>query len=76
MNFLPTPFDCCTCGTSSTTGTGTSSGQVYTGSYQDPNGNVTPDDPDIAAFYYYDGEAIYSWKWSVGDQVWYPFITT
>ncbi len=47
--------------------------QVYHGNFSDPNSNVTPDDPQLAAIYYQDGlNALLAniWAWSVGDQDW------
>lgn len=54
-------------------GSGSSgSGQLYTGAFLDPNGNVTPDNPTIANEYYQDiNPPLNVWKWSVTDQVWY-----
>jgi hypothetical protein len=49
----------------------TGEGAVLTGAFADPNGNVTPADPTLAAWYYQDGQALVWWQWSVADQVWY-----
>lgn len=46
-------------------------GAVVTGSFSDPNGNVTPTDPTNGAWYYQDGQTLVWWQWSVADQVWY-----
>lgn len=78
MSFLPQPSSCCnqTCssGTDSTTST-ESLIQVIVGSYQDPNGNVTPDNLNLGAEYYEDNVLANLWRWSVADQIWYNTIT-
>jgi hypothetical protein len=52
--------------------TGVASPQVYTGSWDDPNGHVTPDDPDSAATYYKDGtNPVWKWAWSIENQNWF-----
>lgn len=56
---------------SAPSGPSASSGSVITGAFADPNGNVTPADPTLAAWYYQDGEVLVWWQWSVDDQVWY-----
>ena len=45
---------------------------MYTGPDADPNGVVTPNNPDGPAFYYQDPATdLYSlWKWDVTNQVW------
>lgn len=48
-----------------------SGGAVITGSFADPNGNVTPAVPTNGAWYYQDGQTLVWWQWSVNDQVWY-----
>lgn len=48
-----------------------SGGAVITGSFADPNGNVTPAMPTNGAWYYKDGQTLVWWQWSVNDQVWY-----
>lgn len=77
MSFLPQPSDCWNRSCSSTTGsTGTSATvQLYVGQYDDPNGNLTPDNPLIAAEYYKDENLPCIWRWSVTDQMWFPTIT-
>jgi len=52
-------------------GPSASSGSVYTGAFADPNGNVTPADTTLAAWYYQDGSMTVWWQWSVVGQVWY-----
>ena len=59
---------------SSGEGGGDGSPQNYTDTFSDPNGNVTPDDPTLAAVYYEDvNPPLNVWHWSVADQLWYQF---
>lgn len=51
-------------------GGGSSVKQIYTGAWADPNGNVTPDDPTLAAIYYDDVPEPTQWTWSVAGQNW------
>lgn len=47
-------------------------GEILTGAFTDPNGNVTPTTTTGAALYYQDSaSAVNQWRWSVADQVWY-----
>lgn len=78
MSFLPQPSSCCdqncSTGSDSTTST-TVISQMYVGSFDDPNGNLTPDDTTLAAEYYKDENIPTIWRWSVTDQMWYATIT-
>lgn len=77
MSFLPQPSDCCDRNCSATSGTTSTSvvTQLYVGQFDDPNGNVTPDDPSLAAEYYKDENLPSIWRWSVTGQMWYATIT-
>lgn len=78
MSFLPQPSNCCdqNCSTGNSTTTTTDSVvQLYVGSFDDPNGNLTPDSPALAAEYYKDENLPNIWRWSVTDQMWYATIT-
>lgn len=77
MSFLPQPSDCCDRNCSATTGTTETSvaTQIITGSFDDPNGNVTPDNLLLAAEYYKDENLPNIWRWSVTDQMWFATIT-
>lgn len=46
--------------------------QTITGTWADPNGHVTPDDPTLGALYYQDPaiDLYNEWKWNVGTQHW------
>lgn len=50
---------------------GSGAEQVYTDSFSDPNGNVTPTDPTKGAWYYQDEGPLVWWQWSVNSQLWY-----
>lgn len=52
-------------------GASASEGSVITGAFADPNGNVTPSDTTLGAWYYQDGQTLVWWQWSVAAQVWY-----
>ena len=77
MSFLPQPSDCCDRNCSATNGTTSTSAvvQIYVGQFDDPNGNVTPDNAEIAAEYYKDENLPCIWRWSVTDQMWFSTIT-
>lgn len=49
-------------------------GQLYSDSFADPNGNLTPANPLAAAKYYQDSNINNEWRWSITDQVWYASI--
>lgn len=51
-------------------GGGGDSGQIIIGEFDDPNGNVTPDDPTQPAIYYKEGAVNNQWRWDVPDQDW------
>lgn len=51
-------------------GDGAGTQQVYDGTWDDPNGNLTPDDPDLPAIYKKQGNANVQWRWDVPDQEW------
>jgi hypothetical protein len=51
-------------------GPSASSGSVITGAFADPNGNVTPSDPSLAAWYYQEGAVPNWWSWNVTSQAW------
>lgn len=50
-------------------------GAIYTGNWDDPNGNVTPTAPTKGALYYKDDTYISLWAWSVSNTNWFPMIT-
>ncbi len=78
MSFLPQPSDCCNRNCSTGTGSTTDTEallQIFTGSYDDPNGNVTPDFPTLPAEYYKDENLPNIWRWSVAEQMWFATIT-
>ena len=54
-------------------GASSGSGSTFTGSWDDPNGQVTPTDTSKAAKYYKDTGStgvIVEWNWSVSEQAW------
>lgn len=55
---------------------GTGVGEVLTGSFDDPNGNVTPTNTAGAAIYYKDSDTLQMYRWSVIQQLWIATITT
>lgn len=77
MSFLPQPADCCSqnCSTTNSTTSTSVISQMYVGSFDDPNGNVTPENVALAAEYYKDENTPVIWRWSVADQMWFPTIT-
>lgn len=53
--------------------------QILTGSVDDPNGTVAPNDSTMGAIYYRDtagNDLIQMWRWSVADQIWKAVIIT
>ncbi len=78
MSFLPQPSSCCdqTCNTGTGSTTSTSAlVQVIPGSFDDPNGNITPDNPLLGAEYYKDENLPNIWRWSVANQMWFATLT-
>lgn len=55
---------------------GTGVGEVLTGSWDDPNGNIEPTNKNGAALYYKDSETLQFYRWSVIQQLWIGTMTT
>ena len=49
---------------------------TYEGEYDDPNGQVVPENPDIPCLYRKQGTLIALWRWDVVLQSWQPVITS
>lgn len=59
-------------------GGGASGTPVYTGSFDNPNSNVTPTTAGAAAWYFKDSadaQPVSIWQWSVSGQIWRPVLT-
>jgi len=58
-----------------TGGGGGGTQQVFSDSFADPNGHITPVDVSKAAVYFQESEVTNEWRWNVAAQAWYPTIT-
>jgi len=48
--------------------------QVLAGAFADPNGNIIPEDPALAAVYYQIGFSSQLWTWQTATLTWEEFI--